>query len=59
MEVSEILHRSISLVFVINLSENKFNTTERLISQFKKNIHGEIDLPSLLILSWGRLISIW
>ena len=36
MEVSEILHRSTSLVFVINLSENKFNTTERLISQFKK-----------------------
>ena len=59
MEVSEILHGSTSLVFVINLSENKFNTTERLISQLKKNIHGEIDLPSLLILSWGRLISIW
>ena len=57
MEVSEILHRSTSLVFVINLSENKFNTTERLISLFSKIMLGEIDLRTLQILSLERLIS--
>ena len=47
MEVSEILHWSTFLVLMINLSEKKFNTTERLISLFWKNMHGEIDLPTL------------
>ena len=57
MEVSEILHRSTYLVFLINLSENKINRTERLISLFSKIMLGEIDLCTLQILSLKRLIS--